>query len=264
MPSLRLALHYVLAVGAQRCPHLLLRLHSHREEVTLALTALLEANSLASHNASFGEHFYNLCRRPAETSSAGASDAEAARWQRRAGLILLLLPMYARTRLESILEPEPPEEEGPREEGAAGGGASAQVRPPRSRRQQVLWLLWRLLWAVTDGACLVQLLSFLYGHSPYPSLQHRVLGVRLQRQGLSPPTASAAPQHASSSRGQRLASVLALPLRHAQQLLLISVFGFRLLEHWHANPNPDPNPSPILALALALALTLTLALTLKP
>ena len=73
MPSLRLALHYVLAVGAQRYPHLLLRLHSHREEVTLALTALLEANSLASHNASFGEHFYNLCRRPAETSSAGAS-----------------------------------------------------------------------------------------------------------------------------------------------------------------------------------------------
>ena len=264
MPSLRLALHYVLAVGAQRYPHLLLRLHSHREEVTLALTALLEANSLASHNASFGEHFYNLCRRPAETSSAGASDAEAARWQRRAGLILLLLPMYARTRLESILEPEPPEEEGPREEGAAGGGASAQVRPPRSRRQQVLWLLWRLLWAATDGACLVQLLSFLYGHSPYPSLQHRVLGVRLQREGLSPPAASAAPQHASSSRGQRLASVLALPLRHAQQLLLISVFGFRLLEHWHANPHPHPNPSPILALALALALALTLTLTLKP
>ena len=242
MPSLRLALHYVLAVGAQRYPHLLLRLHSHREEVTLALTALLEANSLASHNASFGEHFYNLCRRPAETSSAGASDAEAARWQRRAGLILLLLPMYARTRLESILEPETPEEEGPREEGAAGGGASAQVRPPRSRRQQVLWLLWRLLWAVTDGACLVQLLSFLYGHSPYPSLQHRVLGLRLQRQGLSPPTASAAPQHASSSRGQRLASVLALPLRHAQQLLLISVFGFRLLEHWHAPQDASALP----------------------
>ena len=226
MPSLRLALHYVLAVGAQRYPHLLLRLHNHREEVTLALTALLEGNSLASHNASFGEHFYNLCRRPAESSNAGVSDVETARWRKRAALILLLLPMYARTRLESIIEPDTPDED------AADGGASAQVRPPRTRRQQVLWLLWRILWAVTDGACLLQLLSFLYGHSPYPSLQHRFLGVLLQRQGISPPAATAGPQPATT-RGQQLASVLALPLRHAQHLLLISVFGFRLLEHWH-------------------------------
>ena len=110
MPSLRLALHYVLAVGAQRYPHSLLRLHNHREEVTLALTALLEGNSLASHNASFGEHFYNLCRRPAESSNAGVSDVETARWRKRAALILLLLPMYARTRLESMIEPDTPDE----------------------------------------------------------------------------------------------------------------------------------------------------------
>merc|ERR1740139_368861 len=227
MPSLRLALHYVLAVGAQRYPHSLLRLHNHREEVTLALTALLEGNSLASHNASFGEHFYNLCRRPAESNQVGLSDAEATRWRQRAALILLLLPMYARTRLESMIEPDPPEED------AADGVASARVRPPSSRRQQVLWLLWRALWAATDGACLLQLLSFLYGHSPYPSLQHRFLGLLLQRQSPSPPAATAGPQP-TTTRWQQLASVLQLPLRHAQHLLLISVFGFRLLEHWHA------------------------------
>ena len=228
MPSLRLALHYVLAVGAQRYPHLLLRLHNYREEVTLALSALLEGNALASHNASFGEQFYNLTRRPAESNTTGVSDAETNRWRKRAALVLLLLPMYARTRIESMIEPDTPDED------AVDGVVSARVRLPSSRRQQVLWLLWRALWAATDGACLLQLLSFLYGHSPYPSLQHRVLGLLLQRQSMSPPTATAGPK--PTTRWEQLASVLQLPLRHAQHLLLISVFGFRLLEHWHA-PN---------------------------
>ena len=40
----------------------------------------------------------------------------------------------------------------------------------------------------------------------------------------------------------RLGSLLQLPLRHAQHLLLFSVFGFRLLEHWHAPQDASALP----------------------
>ena len=229
MPSLRLALHYVLAVGAQRHPHLLLWLHKHREEVALAFAAVFEGNALATHNASFGEQFYNLRRYPANKSKSAALDQRL----RSVALILLVLPMYARTRLESLIEPQHPQED-------AGNDGDSRARPP-SRRQQLAWLLWRALWALTDGAGLLQLLSFLYGHSPYPSLQHRLLGVLLQR---AQPTASPAVNAAArpGTPWVRLGSLLQLPLRHAQHLLLFSVFGFRLLEHWHAPQDASALP----------------------
>ena len=53
MPSFREAVLYALTVGAQRHPRYLLGVHRFREEVYLALAALLEADSLARHSASF-------------------------------------------------------------------------------------------------------------------------------------------------------------------------------------------------------------------
>ena len=240
MPSLRLALHYVLTVGAHRYPRLLLRPHAWREEAAVALAALLEAHTLASHNASFGEHFYNLRRVPA-TPASERSDSR----RRQLALALQLLP-YARIRLEELLDP-PPEMD-----AEADPDAQAQAEPP-SWRRRVIRLLWRVCCAASDGACLLQLLSFLFGHSPFPSLQHRILGVVLQRaQPSQQPTAAASKPLTGA---ERVRAALELPLQHAQHLLLISVFGFRLLEHWHAPSHgaesrgsmvpPPPPPPPL-------------------
>tara|TARA_B110001452_G_scaffold21960_1_gene17594 strand:- start:51 stop:1058 length:1008 start_codon:yes stop_codon:yes gene_type:complete len=237
MPSLRLALHYVLTVGAQRYPRLFLGPHAWREEAALTLAALLEAHTLASHNASFGEHFYNLRRVPA-TAAPERSDSRG----RRLALLLLLLP-YARIRLEELIDP-------PLEMDDDDPNSQAQTEPP-SWRHRALRLLWRVCCAASDGACLVQLLSFLFGHSQFPSLQHRILGVMLQRAQPTQQLTAAASKPLAGA--ERVRAALELPLQHAQHLLLISVFGFRLLEHWHAPSHgaesrgsmvPPPPPLP--------------------
>eukprot|EP00966_Prymnesium_polylepis_P120434 2783043-Prymnesium_polylepis.1 len=77
MPALRQAVHYVLAVGAQRHPRLLLPLHRYRDETHLALAALLEGHSLRANAASFGEQFYGLRRVP-QGDAAGDPRSSAA------------------------------------------------------------------------------------------------------------------------------------------------------------------------------------------
>ena len=68
-PSLRFAFHHVLTVLAQRHPFYFLHAHRFRDEVHLAVSALLEAHSLRRHGTSFSEHFYGVHRVPTGTRS---------------------------------------------------------------------------------------------------------------------------------------------------------------------------------------------------
>ena len=112
MPALQQALHYVLAVGAQRYPRWLLPLHRRREEVHLMLAALLEAHSLRTTASSFGEHFYGLRRTTfsaqgqlQESSTAGAPSRARAS---AAAFALLIIPPYLRAKLDPVLGELPP------------------------------------------------------------------------------------------------------------------------------------------------------------
>ena len=141
MPALRQALHYILAVGSLRYPRYLLRLHNHREEVHLAITTILEGYSLRANAASFGEQFYGLRRVdcPPPTPQGATSARRSA-----AALALLLIPAYARAKLEPVL--------GFEAEVEAAAEAEAQGNtPPPSPRLRLARIIYRTICALSDS-----------------------------------------------------------------------------------------------------------------
>ena len=264
MPSLRLAFHYVLTVAAQRHPSIFLRLHGRRDEVYLAFAAVLEAHSLAVQGGSFAESFYSLQREPAAAGRSASS---------RLALLLLLLPPYLRSKIEE--RAGAPDEDGAQED-AADGAEGADARSPsagnrpasRGPTDRLVWrvlrLLSRVVCASLDAGNLLQLLLYTYGRSKYATLAQRLLGYTLRH---STPNAAPSPLSCAGADGdgrapmpppvrgaplttrgevgslERLATLAEMPLRHARHLLLLSVFGYRLLEWWHA-PDHAPLPPP--------------------
>mmetsp|Transcript_73290 Transcript_73290/g.162745 ORF Transcript_73290/g.162745 Transcript_73290/m.162745 type:complete len:333 (-) Transcript_73290:322-1320(-) len=229
MPALQQALHYVLAVGAQRYPRWLLPLHRRREEVHLMLAALLEAHSLRTTASSFGEHFYGLRRTTfsaqgqlQESSTAGAPSRARAS---AAAFALLIIPPYLRAKLDPVLDVDDPSDV----------AASSMMRAAR--------LAHRVVCALVDGQQLIQLLLFLFDRSPFATPAQRVLGFSLRRAI----AADAASERSGRPQGPsaKLLALLETPLRQARQLLLLSVLGFRLVEWWHA---PQHAPAPRLTL----------------
>ena len=116
--------------------------------------------------------------------------------------------------------------------------------------------------ALLDGANLAQLLLFLHGQARHATLAQRLLDFTLRRARptLPPPPVSAASPPSSQPVLSRLLTLAEAPLQHARQLLLLSVFSFRLLEWWHAPqhaapppprliPPPPPPPPPLSSVA---------------
>ena len=264
-PSLRRALLYVLTVAAQRYPRWLLRAHRWRDELCLAVMAALEAHSLARHRASFGEQFYGLCREP---DSAPLPGAAAARRRALAQVLLLLLPDYLRDKVAGLglAEEQPSAAPHPAAlpDGSLPDGVDVVAPPPPSeaelraaRRRTFLRLLWRAGSAAVDGANLLQLLLFMFGRSRHATLAQRLLGLTLRRVTAADLAAAAAPMAAAPAPApktaaavlvaawRRLLALLELPLSHARQLLLLSVFGYQFVEWWH-RPDHAPLPPPAL------------------
>ena len=263
MPSLRQAFQYILTVAAQRHPSIFLRMHQFRDEVYVAFAAVLEAHSLVRNGASFAEHFYGLRREP--------SAARPALW--RLHLLLLLLPGYLRSKIDGHLAPRVRGVEGmgngddSGDSGSTSGGSSSSSgggsgRLPQDLMRRFGKLLGRLVCATLDAAALVQLLLFMHGSTRHATLTQRLLGYTLQRApegggalprdamsstsalastlASAPASTPASTPTSASDRLQRLASVAEVPLQQARHLLVLSVFGYRLLEWWHAPENAPP------------------------
>ena len=317
MPSLRLAHHYVLTVGAQRHPSWLLRWHRYRDEAYLVFAALLEAHSLGRNSASFAELFHGMRR-------ANGSDHSKQRTSVVLQLVVLLLPAYVRAKVDELLADDPDDGRVPPanvDGGASAGADDADINAARnaaraSHRQSfahrllaklspkaraALRLLYRGLCTLVDGGSLLQLLLYVHSRSPYATLAQRFLGFTLRRRTaadeaasatatassslgdgsmalaaafnssggaiLADPSASSASPSPSSSASsptptavgngaitpsglapsvptlvRRLVALAEAPLNHARQLLLISVFSFRLLEWWHSPQHAPPPP----------------------
>jgi peroxin-12 len=270
MPALRAACHYVLTVSAQRHTWLL-GIHRFRDEAFLALVALLEAHSLFRNGSSFAEHFYGLERRASRSSTGPRSSLLP--W-----LVLVLLP-YVRAKLDETFEltrtSDGAARDGMGEDGGASGDRPAPVRAAeRSTRDALLRLLQsvsRVACAALDAANLGQLLLFMSERSRHVSLAQRVLNYTLHRPGpqrgapaglrAATPSSRAAVVR-SASWLETMGHVLELPLRHARNLLLLSVFGYRLVEWWYLPDNapprslklipPPPFPPPLHEAAAAL------------
>ena len=156
---------------------------------------------------------------------------------------------------------------------AAGMPASMAARvaalcaklPPNVRA--ALQLVCRTLCAACDGGNLLALLLFVHGRSRHATLAQWLLGFTLRRRMLNDDATDGSVGRGSAprlpaigvdngvslSRGgdsadglwrllHRLGALAEAPLRHARQLLLLSVFSFRLLEWWHAPQHLPPPP----------------------
>ena len=245
--SLRHAHHYVLTVATQRYP-VLLWLHGLREELFVVLAAALDLFHLSRNRASFCEHFYALRRQA--TGDASPSRPLAA--------LLPLLAAYVRAKAEShpllraALDGQRGDEQGvdgidgsppPDAPASASENANLGQSPTQARWRSTLAALFRAGCTAVDALSLGQLVLFMYGRSKYATLGQRLLGYTLRRQGLeSPDQAGAAggmPAHTVFERGIGL---LEGTLQRMRQLLLLSVFGYRLLEWWHAPESAPPPP----------------------
>ena len=122
-------------------------------------------------------------------------------------------------------------------------------------------LVCRLGCSLVDGANLWQLLLYMHGRSRHATLAQRLLGFALRRrQGGLPPLPAAGPGAAPSMSTAaapatapllmrlltRLGALLEAPLNHARQLLMLSVFSYRLLEWWHSPQHAPPPPPRLL------------------
>ena len=253
MPSLRLAHHYVLTIAAQRYPSYILRLHRFRDEVYLILSTMLEGHSLGHHGASFAEVFYGMQRASGHSSKQDPRGNVASV---AAQLAALLLPSYLRAKVETLLEAD-------HEDGDDYLRRSFARLPPRVR--EAVSLLCRAVCALCDGGNLVALLLFVHGRSKHATLAQWLLNFTLRRRTAQDAlnqmkTSGASGSGARGNAGgrsvgsssvetailgllRRIGTLLEAPLRHARQLLLLSVFSFRLLEWWHA-PQNAPSPPP--------------------
>ena len=243
MPYLRGALKYVIAVAAERHPRLL-ALHARGAKRCAWCCRRLEGHALAAHGASFSEHFYGLrrARRPPPRRPRRASYRT-----RLAAAAAARRPGVARAKLDPHLSgaarrrpPTPPPPSAP---------------PPPPPSAPPLGAAYRFCCAAADALHLGQVLLFMFERSPHPSLALRCLGLRLRRAdpaaALSPPPPPPTPPQVVAGRappplpppppprGARrrrrrrrgaVLALLALPLEHARQLLLLSVFGYRLVE----------------------------------
>ena len=118
---------------------------------------------------------------------------------------------------------------------------------------QAIRLLCRACVAVLDGGNLLQLLLFMHGQSKHATLAQRFLRYSLRRPSPAAAVAAAAVAGNNAQPGAAvsgsvrllhwLAALAEAPLRHARQLLLLSVFSFRLLEWWHAPQHAPPPPA---------------------
>ena len=259
MASIRLAHHYVLTVAAQRHPTLL-GCHRWRDELFLVISAVLERHSLVRNGASFAESFYNLRR---QGDAGGGGETAAPTWRSAGALALLLIPAYLRTKVEDHLEGNaaPAGSDDDAAAAARPGGVRAVPRgastedlnrsPAGDMGRRVAQLLCRAFCTALNAHSLIRLLLFMHGRCRHANLGQALLGYTLQRQtqGISSavatsartarPTQQAGP---SSHRLHRLFALAEAPLRHARHLLLLSVFGYQLLEWWHAAEHVPPSP----------------------
>ena len=234
MAALREAFLYILTVAAQRHPRWLLRLHAVRDELFIALAGALEAYTLAQHKGSFAEHFYGMRR---EWSDRARPSAQL----RVIELALLLVPLYARAKLDPVFATDEP-----LWHEAGGGGDVAVERDGTcpSTARLALRLLYRLGCFVSEAAELAQLLLYCAGRSPHATLTQRMLGFCL-----APAPAALAPAAlvaSDSSVATRVIAALQLPLHHARHLIVLSLFGYRLAETWHSPLNAPPPPPPLI------------------
>lgn len=275
IPSLRHAFHYAVTVAAQRHPSAwLLAVHRFRDEVYLLLSVALETHSLCRHGASFGEHVYGL-RRVLDRDCTSRRQRIASLL---AQLMLLLLPQYIRSKMDapqdgggrttsqllSATDPTAPpslSSRGSNDDHSDGASASPGMvngTVATSRRvRTLLWSIWVRIRhygrALLDGGNLTQLILFLHGRSPYATVTQRLLGFTLTTAPVDaapqPTTAAAVDSMTSTNmpawlrRLHQLGSVVETPLHYARQLLLLSLFSYRLLEWWHA-PQHAPLPPP--------------------
>ena len=251
-PSLRDAHHHVLTVAAQRHPAWLLRAHRFRDEVHLLLSTLLEAHSLTRNNASFAEHFYGLVR-----SSSGERPPHFA-WE----LLLLLLPMYLRAKLEPFVSDDADRADdaadGPNAAAANAAGTrtttaeantatgtdttgssgtrSARLRASVLERARVAArLLYRLISTLAEGSNLFQLLLFMYGRSKYATLSQRLLGYSLRR-APAVPGGAAQTRELPASAGPHPPAALWWRLVHllkVQRIHFLEVEEARFILHRH-------------------------------
>lgn len=262
MPSLRLGFHYVLTVAAQRHPSLFLRLHRFRDEAYLVFAAVLEAHSLAHNGASFSEHFYGLCREPTSARSGAVLSRLALLLLLLPPYLRSKIDEHFEQLERSPDQADDDEQDGAvgGGEAAAPDGEQPRVRPRseaspslgvRHLGRRLVRFVCRLLCASLDASALAQLLLFMHGRSPHATLSQRLLGFRLKRaqpaehtraraatttaSTYSASSAAAAVGYGASSPPSSLDGWLAaleqmralaeMPLRHARQLLVLSVFG---------------------------------------
>jgi len=263
MPSLRLGFHYVLTVAAQRHPSLFLRLHRFRDEAYLVFAAVLEAHSLAHNGASFSEHFYGLCREPTSARSGAVLSRLALLLLLLPPYLRSKIDEHFEQHERSPDQADDDEQDGAvgGGEAAAPDGEQPRARPRseaspslgvRHLGRRLVRLVCRLLCASLDASALAQLLLFMHGRSPHATLSQRLLGFRLKRaQPADHTRARAATTTASTSSASSAAAAVGygassppsssldgwlaaleqmralaeMPLRHARQLLVLSVFG---------------------------------------
>jgi hypothetical protein len=265
MPSLRLGFHYVLTVAAQRHPSLFLRLHRFRDEAYLVFAAVLEAHSLAHNGASFSEHFYGLCREPTSARSGAVLSRLALLLLLLPPYLRSKIDEHFEQHERSPDQADDEQDGAVGGgEAAAPDGEQPRVRPRseaspslgvRHLGRRLVRFVCRLLCASLDASALAQLLLFMHGRSPHATLSQRLLGFRLKRaQPADHTRARAATTTASTSSASSAAAAVGygassppsssfdsfdgwlaaleqmralaeMPLRHARQLLVLSVFG---------------------------------------
>lgn len=266
-------------------------------DVFLLVSLFLNRSSLISPGGSFGDALYGLRLAPRRPPPGSSPDAPLGARQRRAALLALTLVPWVTGKLdrlhEDLLAQRNREARQSRFErrfaagadrAAAGGGAggasgspSAPSLVPRARAA-LRDLFLRRYPLVRAGEKAVRFgfqLAFLLNVSDCFSPEQRALGLVPVR--VSPEAAQAAERLKASARAARLAAVRSaagpLPtalllgplLRaasfasdHARSALILSVFGFKLLEWWYGDGAralgageddavpPPPPPPPLL------------------
>lgn len=285
-----------LKIAAQR-HHRLVRLLNRDHDVFLLVSLFLNRSSLISPGGSFGDALYGLRLAPARPPPGAPLDAPLSARQRRAALLALTLVPWATGRLDRLYEDllaqrnrerrqnrllgrRSRDEDGEGDAPGRGRDRTAAPSTPLSQRVRpaLRELFLRRYPMVRAGEKAVRFafqLAFLLNVSDAFSPEQKVLGLVPVR--VSMEAAQAADRLKSAARAARLQAVQgaigAMPTKylfgpllrtasfasdHARSALILSVFGFKLLEWWYGDGAralgagddvdvpPPPPPPPLL------------------